>query len=175
MYKLFQRGLLGFILSSILFLFCSSTFAADAISTFPMPKDNSSKAAKLQIVWSEDGIKSIEMRDASNKKIQSLDVSGDWTNLGSISDHDRKNIIQSVDADFDGYTDLLVESSNGTAGQLFKLFRYNTKTNNLEQSTELDKIWNPTFDKNQKIVKGGANDMKPEFYVWQGRTLKAKR
>lgn len=166
---------MSYLFSSLLFLFYTISYAADPVSTFPVSIDKPSKLAYLNITWSEYEIKDIQITDNTGNSIQSLDISGDWTNLGSWVDHNRKDIIQSVDADFDGYPDLLIESSNGTAGQLFKLFKYDPKTTRFEKSLALDEIWNPTFDKKRKVVKGGANDMKSESYVWKNGSLKIKK
>ncbi len=160
----------------VLYLSMSSfSNGAELVSTFSATLGNPSIPIKIQITWGEEEIKKISVSDLKGKLIQYLNISGDWTNLGNTSDHDRKDIILSVDANFDGQNDLLIESSHGTAGQLFKLFKFEPKTKKFESSNALDEIWNPSFDEKLKIVKAGAKDMKQITYIWKGETLKVKK
>jgi hypothetical protein len=160
---------------AVAFVFCfgfvTQVFAKTEHSQFEIKFGSS--PATLDIAWSEDEIKTISVLDKNKKKLQTLDATGDWTNLGSPSDHLRKDIVKSEDADFDGLNDLLIEASSGSAGQLFRLFLYDSKKNIFVLSNALDEIWNPQFDPVSKIVQGGQGAAMQKKYKWSAdHTLK---
>ena len=159
-------------LFSFTFMFAAALAAraADSSTVFPIKIGRPAQPAEVAIFWGADSPKSISVNDDKGKLLQNIDPSGDWTNLGSESDRTRKDIVLSVDANFDGFPDLLIEASNGTAGRLFKMFKYDVKTKIFESCTDLDKIWNPKFDEKRKVITGGPSDMKPKTYYWKNNS-----
>ena len=122
---------------------------------------------KLSIIWNEDGISKILLTNKAGKVFQELDGQGDWTNLGSVVDRSRKDIVKMLDVNFDSHSDLLIEQASGSAGQTFKLFMYDLKTKKFTRSDALDEIWNITVDNKSKTILSYPNDGKKEIFYWK--------
>ncbi len=125
--------------------------------------------------WNSDSLTGVMIRNSKTKKvIQNLKVDGDWTNLGSDSDHNRESIAAKMDVNFDGNGDLLIESSSGSAGTLYRIFLYDPKSKNYLVNPE-NLIWNPAPDQKARILRGGPSDMKQKTYLWTGQKLTLKK
>ena len=149
-------------------------------SDFNIKIGNPPISGKIQIFWNEGGVEKVMIVDEKGKVFQAVQTGEDWTNLGAPEDQTRKSIVNVVDANFDGNQDFLIETSEGTAGQLFQLFLYDSKLKKFKRNDALKEIWNPTFIEKAKTIHTleipeGAEKEKDVAYQWSGNQLKRIR